>query len=304
MTTLTAKITPYIALTRLDKPVGIWLLFWPCVWGIGLASGSALPDITLLILFFIGAVVMRSAGCVVNDMADRNFDGNVERTKDRPLASGALSMKQASACLAILLLIALLIVLQLPTICLYMAIAVLPLVAAYPFMKRITWWPQAFLGITFNSGTLFGWAAVTDTIELPAILLYLAGIFWTLGYDTIYAHQDKEDDALIGVKSTARKLGKYNRVVIAGFYGLVIFMLFLISIYPDPTPVLSEDSTYYLSLAETRLSDFYYPCFTLAALLLAWQVITAKFDDGKNCHRRFVSNQWVGAIIAIGCVVG
>lgn len=300
------SLSPYIALTRLDKPIGILLLLWPCLWGIGLASGNAWPDARLILLFTLGAIIMRSAGCVVNDMADRNFDGKVTRTKTRPLVSGALSMKQASLTLAILLAIALLIVLQLPTICFYMALAVLPLVAAYPFMKRITWWPQAFLGITFNSGALFGWAAVTGTIETPAIFLYVAGIFWTLGYDTIYAHQDKDDDALIGVKSTARKLGTYNRAAIGGFYSITMACLF--AIIGTHRAAMPTDTASGASLLDTihtiHCAQAYVALLSIPAMMLAWQVTTVTLNDSASCHTRFKSNQWVGAFIAIGCILG
>lgn len=292
----------YIALMRLDKPVGILLLLWPCVWGLGLASGG-MPDPMLIFLFTLGAIVMRSAGCVVNDMADRKFDGSVERTKTRPLASGALSMQQASLTLALLLAIALLIVLQLPRICFYMAIAILPFVAAYPFMKRITWWPQAFLGLTFNSGALFGWAAVTGSVDMSAIALYVAGIFWTLGYDTIYAHQDKVDDVMIGVKSTALKLGKYNRVAIGIFYGITLLCLFALPLLPAPQETAEGTVLHCTTPLVMKMGGAYYLFLALAALMLAWQVITVKFDNTSNCHRRFVNNHWVGAIIAAGCVV-
>ncbi len=278
----TYNLAPYIALTRLDKPVGIYLLLWPCLWSLALASGG-LPPLELMLYFTLGAIIMRSAGCVINDIADRKFDGHVERTQSRPLASGALSVTQALLVLAMLLLIALVIVLQLHPLCLYLALGTLPLVAAYPFMKRITWWPQAFLGITFNAGALFGWAAAAGTIELPALLLYLGGIFWTLGYDTIYAHQDKADDVLIGVKSTALKLGKHNRLAITGFYVFAVIAWAGAGFIHDA-------------------SLYYYVALVLTLTHLLWQSLTAQFDQGAHCHTRFISNRWMGAILFIGCV--
>ncbi len=219
---------PYALLMRLDRPIGTWLLLLPGWWAIALASGGWLSmnaaDAWLFLLFGVGAVVMRGAGCVVNDLWDRDFDRAVERTKARPLASGAVSVKQALGFLAVLLLIGLGILVQLPFVAILLGILTLPLIFSYPLMKRVTWWPQFFLGITFNFGALMGWAAVTGVVSLPAALIYIGGILWTLGYDTIYAHQDKDDDALIGVRSTARKFGAASKVWVAGFY-VVAFIL-------------------------------------------------------------------------------
>ncbi len=213
---------------RLRRPVGIWLLLWPCFWGMALAS-DGFPDVRMLLLFAFGAAIMRSAGCVVNDMADRKIDAQVERTKNRPLASGALNMADALTLLCLLLGLGLLVVLQLPSVLLYYAAASLVLVAAYPFMKRITYWPQAFLGLTFSLGAIFGWVAVAGAPDWPALFLYASGIFWTIGYDTIYAHQDIEDDLKIGVKSTAIRFGEQNKRFISIFYGAsALCMLFAI----------------------------------------------------------------------------
>ena len=207
------RARPYCRLARLDRPIGTMLLLWPCFWGISLAAGSrSWPDLRLLALFAVGALVMRAAGCVINDIADRDFDARVARTAGRPLASGALTPLNAWLFLSALLAGGLVILLQLNRTAIILGLAALPLVGVYPFMKRITWWPQAWLGLTFNWGALMGWAAAGGGADWwPALALYGAGIVWTLGYDTIYAHQDKEDDALIGVKSSARRLGDATR---------------------------------------------------------------------------------------------
>ena len=211
-------------LLRLDRPTGTWLLLLPGWWAILLAAAmKAGPRqdgrvLYLMAVFAAGAVVMRGAGCIVNDLWDRELDAQVARTRDRPLASGAVGAGQALALLAALLVIGLAVLLQLPRAAILTGLASLPFVALYPAMKRITWWPQAFLGLTFNFGALIGWAALAGRIDRPALLLYAAGFCWTLGYDTIYAHQDIADDAQAGVKSSARRLGRWNRPFVAGCY--------------------------------------------------------------------------------------
>jgi len=204
---LPAAWRPYCRLMRLDRPIGTWLLLFPCWWSAALAA-EGWPDLWLFALFAIGAVVMRGAGCTVNDWADRDFDGKVARTAARPIPSGAVSPRQALIFLVAQLLVGLLVLLQLNWFAIGVGAASLLLVFPYPFMKRITYWPQAWLGLTFNWGALVGWAAVRGDLTLAPVLLYIAGVFWTLGYDTIYAHQDKEDDILVGVKSTALALGE------------------------------------------------------------------------------------------------
>ena len=191
------RLRPFAVLARWDRPIGTWLLLWPCWWAVALAPGW--PDLKLLALFAIGAVAMRGAGCVINDLADRDLDARVERTRHRPLASGRLTTGEALAFLALQLLVGLLVLLSFNRFTILLGLASLPLVIVYPLMKRVTWWPQAFLGVTFNWGALVGWSAVTGDLAAPALTLYVAGFLWTLGYDTIYAHQDKADDAVIGV---------------------------------------------------------------------------------------------------------
>lgn len=198
-----------------------------------------LSTINLLALFFLGSVCMRSAGCIINDLWDRDFDKQVERTKTRPLASGAISPKQALIVLAVLLLFSLWIVMQLPMIVFWLALGALPLVVAYPLMKRLTWWPQLFLGFTFNYGALMGWAAVRGTIEPDALWLYAAGICWTLIYDTIYAHQDIADDTKIGVKSTARLFGNHTRIWLAAFAIIMLFCFAMAGIDSRALPLLA-----------------------------------------------------------------
>jgi len=265
---------------RLHQPVGILLLFWPCAWAIMLAGG----DLPLILLFLAGSVVMRAAGCIINDLTDRKLDSQIERTRSRPLASGELSEIQAILLLVLLLCIGLAIALMLPPVVIKLAVAVMPLIILYPWMKRITWWPQLFLGLTFNWGALMGWAAVRGEIELPAVMLYIAGIFWTLGYDTIYAHQDKRDDIKAGIKSTALKLGRYSKLFIALFYIAMIAVLMSIGAWLHP--------------------PLHYYLFTgvMGVMLLA-QVAYVRLDDAASCFSAFASNAWGGGIYFAACLV-
>ncbi|TWB73288.1 4-hydroxybenzoate polyprenyltransferase [Nitrospirillum amazonense] len=213
------RARPYARLARLDRPIGTWLLLLPGLWSIALAAEPGhLPRLWLMVLFAVGSVVMRGAGCTINDIIDRKFDALVERTRVRPIPSGAVSVPQAIAFLIAQCLVGLAVLVQMNRPTIVMGAASLVLVAAYPLMKRITWWPQAFLGLTFNWGALLGWVAVTGELAWPPVLLYAGGILWTLGYDTIYAHQDREDDVKVGVKSTALRLGAASKRWILGFY--------------------------------------------------------------------------------------
>lgn len=225
-------LKPYLKLMRADRPVGTWLLLWPCIWSITLAAPYSepyeafplllLPDLKTLILFAIGAFVMRGAGCTINDLLDHEFDAQVARTRSRPLPSGAVTRNQAWVFLALQCLVGLLVLIQFNWFAIILGASSLLLVGIYPLMKRVTNWPQLVLGLTFNWGALLGWAAVTGDLGLAPALLYAGCIAWTLGYDTIYAHQDKEDDALLGLKSTALHLGANTKTWLYGFYGFTL----------------------------------------------------------------------------------
>jgi 4-hydroxybenzoate polyprenyltransferase len=280
-----AGLRPYCRLARLDRPIGTWLLLFPCWWSLSLALPRGIgPDLRLLALFALGALVMRGAGCTVNDIVDRDFDAKVARTATRPLASGALSLKQALVFLALQLAIGLVILLQFPPFAILLGVASLALVASYPFMKRITWWPQAFLGLTFNWGALLAWAAIWGGLAAAPIWLYVGGLFWTLFYDTIYAHQDKADDALIGVKSTALRLGTATKPWLAAFAAATI-LCFGASLWSAGSGPIA-----YLGLAGV-----------LAHLL--WQLYDVDIDDPQDCLAKFRANRFIGWILLFGIVL-
>ena len=288
---LPSAARPYARLMRLDRPIGTWLLLLPCWWGLALgwqATGKALPVLDLLwlyVLFSVGATVMRGAGCTINDLWDREFDRKVARTMDRPIASGAISVKQAFAFLGLQLGAGLLILLQLNETCWLLGVLVLLLVVTYPLFKRITYWPQFVLGLTFNWGALMGWAAVTGDIQLANSVLYLAGIVWTLGYDTIYAHQDKEDDVLIGVKSSALALGART-------------VPFLWIVYPLTLAGIAASG------ALIGLGWPFYLVLAAAGAQLVWQIRTIDIDDPKGCLLRFQSNRYFGWIVTLAILAG
>ncbi|GLQ05663.1 4-hydroxybenzoate octaprenyltransferase [Sneathiella chinensis] len=279
-------VQPYLKLSRVDRPIGTWLLLYPCWWSVALAAPDGhWPDWGLFVLFAIGAFVMRGAGCTLNDIADRNFDGKVERTKKRPLPSGQVSLKQAFAWLIFQCLIGLVVLLQFNNFAILLGAASLILVAIYPFAKRFTYWPQVFLGLAFNYGALLGWAAVKGDLGWIAVLLYIAGIAWTLGYDTIYAHQDKEDDILIGVKSTALKFGAATRDWIFGFYSLLLVLVVFVG-------------------WSVGLHTGFYVLMAGAAAHLFWQIQKLDIDDGDRCLALFKSNKNFGAIVMFAIIAG
>ncbi len=272
-----ARARPYLRLIRIDRSIGTWLLLFPCWWSLSLAAAAQgrLPDWRLLALFAVGALIMRGAGCTFNDLADRDIDAKVARTAGRPIPSGQVSPRQAGLFFALQLLAGLLVLLQLNSFTIWLGLASLFLVFTYPFMKRITYWPQAWLGLTFNWGALMGWAAVTGGLGPAPLLLYAAGIAWTLGYDTIYAHQDKEDDALVGVKSTALKLGRSTKAWLVLFYGLALAGM------AGAGVAASAGWPFWAGLAAV-------------AALFAWQAATLDIDDPLDCLSKFKSNRFVG----------
>ncbi len=277
---------PYFKLARLDRPIGTWLLLWPCWWSIALAApAGGFPDPLLILLFGIGAVVMRGAGCTFNDIVDRDFDGRVARTRLRPIPSGQISVAQAVAWMVFLALIGLGILILLGPLAIWLGIGSLALIAAYPFMKRITWWPQAWLGLTFNWGALMGYAAATGRLDAAPALLYAAGIAWTLGYDTIYAHQDKDDDALIGVKSSARKLGADTRPWLFAFYALAL-------------------AGFGAAGWAAGLGWLFWHVAVFAAAQLLWQAARVKIDEPADCLAKFKSNTWFGWLFFAAIVAG
>ncbi len=274
---------PYIRLARLDRPIGSWLLLFPCWWAIAFASSNPLTTdfAALFVLFGVGAVVMRGAGCTYNDICDRDLDALVARTRDRPLPAGEVTVLQAGLFMAALLAIGLAVLINFNNFAIGVGVASLTLVFTYPLMKRVTFWPQFFLGLAFNWGALLGWAAVRMELAWPAALLYAAGIFWTLGYDTIYAHQDRPDDPAAGIKSTARRLGLGSKPWLYGFYAATIFFLALTG------HAIGLGWPYWLGLG-------------LGAIQLAWQVWDVDIDDSPDCLRKFKSNRLFGWLIFFG----
>jgi 4-hydroxybenzoate polyprenyltransferase len=278
---------PYLRLSRLDRPIGSWLLLMPCWWSAALAAGvsghiRSLP--LTIVLFFIGAFVMRGAGCTWNDITDRDLDAKVERTRSRPIPAGQVSVTQALIFLVAQALIGLAVLLQFNRFAIFTGIASLLIVAVYPFMKRITWWPQVVLGLAFSWGALMGFAAEFARIDLVAVVLYAGSIAWVIGYDTIYAHQDAEDDALIGIKSTALLFGEKTKPALAAFYGLAVVLIAVA-----------------LWLAAVR-----WPAWIgLAAFAthLAWQIRRLQIGNSALCLKLFKSNRDAGLLLFAGLLV-
>ena len=274
-------IRPYLRLARADRPIGAWLLLLPCWWSAGLAAiaaGHPYPNPWHLALFFVGAFVMRGAGCTWNDILDRDLDARVARTRSRPIPSGQVSVTAAAAFLAVQALIGLLVLLQFNRFTILVGIASLGIVAIYPLMKRVVWWPQIVLGLAFSWGALMGFAALFGRLDAAAFLLYAGSIAWVIGYDTIYAHQDREDDALIGVKSTARLFGRRTRPVLLGFYAFAVLLIGLAGVAVEAGPV------------------FVLGCILFGAHL-GWQVDRLDIDDPDQCLRLFKSNRDAGLIL-------
>jgi 4-hydroxybenzoate polyprenyltransferase len=278
---------PYLRLSRLDRPIGSWLLLMPCWWSAALAAGvvGSIGQLPLILaLFFIGAFVMRGAGCTWNDITDRDLDALVERTRSRPIPAGQVSVPQAAAFLVIQALIGLAVLLQFNRFAVATGIASLVIVAVYPFMKRITWWPQIVLGLAFSWGALMGFAAMLGRIDTAALALYVGSIAWVVGYDTIYAHQDAEDDALIGIKSTALLFGARTHRALLGFYGLAVVLIGVA-----------------LVLAGAR----WFAWIGLAAFAahLIWQIRRLEISDPALCLRIFKSNRDAGLLLFAGLLL-
>ena len=282
---LPPRFVPYVLLARLDRPIGVWLLFLPGLWGILLSGPPPREAIRLILLFAIGALVMRSAGCVVNDLWDRDIDRMVARTAGRPLASGMLRPRQALAFLAVLLLLGLAILLQLNPLAQMLGAASLLLVALYPLAKRVTWWPQLMMGFTFGFGAPLGYAAGAGRLDTAWAVLYGAAILWDLGFDTIYAHQDREDDALVGVKSTARLFEERTAPFLAACYAGTVLLL---------------GGSGWLA----GLNCWFYPALMLPAFLFARQLAALDINDPALCLRLFKSNREAGLAVAAAILVG
>src|SRR5579862_9605767 len=282
-----AWLKPYLRLARLDRPIGSWLLLLPCWWSAALAAVAAharAPNIQHLILFFIGAFAMRGAGCTWNDIVDRDLDGAVERTRSRPIPSGQVSVAQAALFLVLQALIGFAVLISFNTFTIALGIASLAIVAIYPFMKRITYWPQIVLGLAFSWGALMGWAAAFGRLNAPAILLYAGSIAWVIGYDTIYAHQDRDDDALIGIKSTALLFGPRTKPMLAIFYGVAVILI------GAAGAAAGAGIVFALGLVAF-------------AVHLGWQIARLDTADPENCLRLFKSNRDAGLIQFAGLLL-
>jgi len=271
---------PYLRLARLDRPIGSWLLLMPCWWSVGLTGMRVeqFPSLWHIVLFFIGAFAMRGAGCTWNDLVDRNLDGLVERTRSRPIPSGQVTVAEATAFMLAQALIGLLVLLQFNRFTVITGLCSLAVVAIYPFMKRITYWPQVVLGLAFSYGALMGWPAAFGRLDWPAIVLYLGSISWVIGYDTIYAHQDREDDLLIGIKSTALLFGENTRPMLASFYAGAVVLIGIAGL------MAGGGLIFVLGLIAF-------------AAHLAWQVARLDINDSAHCLKLFKSNRDAGLIL-------
>ena len=282
------KISNFIELTRLKKPIGFMLLFWPCVWGLTLAydfNSSIIHFFKFIILFLCGSILMRSAGCIINDIVDKNFDIKVERTKTRPIASGKISIKLGIIYALLLCFVALLVLLNFNSFTIILAFCSMPLAFTYPYIKRFSHWPQLYLGITFNFGLLLGWTAVFSEISIQPIIFYLGAIFWTLGYDTVYGFQDIKDDEIIGDKSTSIKFKKNPKIFLTFCYLLTFITIFTLGI-----------------IMEFNL--FYYIGLILIGYLFFNQIIIFNKNNAKICLKIFKSNNLLGLIIFLNIFIG
>ena len=275
-------ISIFFELTRLKKPIGYMLLFWPCAWGLTIAydfQNGFENYILYIFLFFSGAVLMRSAGCIVNDIIDKNYDQKVERTKNRPLASNKISVRSALVIALILCLLALLVLINFNNLTIILALCSMPFAFTYPLMKRFTYWPQLFLGLTFNYGLLLGWVSIKESMSLAPLIFYFGAIFWTLGYDTIYGYQDIKDDEIIGVKSTSIKFKNSPKTFIGSSYFLFFVCLILVGYF------MKFSNLYYLFL----LIPFFH--------LFLYQIKNWEVNNSNSCHKKFKSNNTLGLIV-------
>jgi 4-hydroxybenzoate polyprenyltransferase len=279
---LPPRLRPFASLMRIDRPIGTWLLYWPCAWSVALSGVHGRWDLFLWLA--LGAFAMRSAGCVYNDIVDKELDRQVERTRLRPLASQRVSVKAAWALTIGLCLVGLVVLLQLERTAQLTAVASVALVAAYPFMKRITWWPQAWLGLVFSWGALVGWPAVTGSLDLAPVLLWLGSVAWVVGYDTLYAIQDVEDDALVGVKSSARRLGGKAAYGVAVFYGLAL-------------------AGWCAAIWQVKPGWLALVALVPAAFHLGNQALRADPKDGEGALALFRSNRWCGLLVFLATLV-
>ena len=283
------KISHFFELTRLKRPIGYMLLFWPCVWGLTVAydfSNNIQIYLKYFFLFLSGSILMRSAGCIINDIADKDFDKRVERTKKRPIASGKVSIKRGLFYSSALCLLALFVLLQFNLYTIILALCSMPLAFSYPYMKRFTYWPQLFLGITFNYGLILGWTTIYSDVSIVPLIFYFGAIFWTLGYDTIYGYQDIKDDEIIGVKSTSIKFKNSPKLFI-----LICYSIFFISLI-------------YIGF-EMNFTNIYFFVLVLIALhLFFFQISQLKINSKKNCLQVFKSNNFLGFLVFINLLIG
>tara|TARA_B100000579_G_scaffold257400_1_gene211910 strand:+ start:1646 stop:2512 length:867 start_codon:yes stop_codon:yes gene_type:complete len=283
------QLNLFIELTRLKKPIGYMLLFWPCAWGLTLTydfSTNLNKYFFYLVLFFLGSVFMRSAGCIVNDILDKEFDKKVSRTKNRPIASGEVSIKLALAYVLFLCFVALLVLLNFNIFTIVLALCSMPLAFSYPLMKRFTYWPQLFLGITFNYGLILGWVCIANKIELLPIILYIGAIFWTLGYDTIYGYQDIKDDEIIGVKSTSIKFKRNPKLFLIICYSIFITTLLSVGFFMEFKYI------------------FFIFLFVPTFHLFFFQIKSFRKEDAINCLKIFKSNNFLGSLILTNILIG
>jgi 4-hydroxybenzoate polyprenyl transferase len=282
-------INLFLELTRLKRPIGYMLLFWPCAWGLTLVfdfSNDLLIYLFYLFLFFLGSVLMRSAGCVMNDIIDRKFDKNVERTKNRPLASGSVSVRLSLSYVIVLCFLAFLVLINFNKFTILLALASMPFAFTYPLMKRYTYWPQLFLGFTFNYGLILGWVSINSEVSLVPVIFYLGAIFWTLGYDTIYGFQDIKDDEIIGLKSTSIKFKSNPRIFLNLCYSIFFISIILIGI-------LMELNNYYFLFSIL----IFFQLFHL-------QLNKLDIESPSNCLKTFKSNNFLGFIVFVNLLIG